>query len=178
VIAYDPKTGEELWRCEGLSGDVAPSPVYADGKVFVTNETAYIMAIRTGGRGNVTETHVEWRNDMASMSDASSPVCDGKLFVQAAGSSMVVNCLDAGTGEEHWEQGFDSDFRASPALVGGRVYLTGDDGKTTVIKLSATYERLSEGTVGERVEATPAFHDSQIIIRGEKHLFCIGRKAQ
>ena len=175
VIAYDPETGGEIWRCEGLSGDVAPSPVFADGKVFVTNDTAQVMAIRTGGEGDVTRTHVVWTAE-EGMSDASSPVCDGKFFLQARGTGGDVTCYDAAGGKLLWQQDMGTGFWASPTLVGDIVYLPGDDGKTRLFKLAATYELLAENDLGEPLVATPAFVDGKIYVRGRKHLFCIGRK--
>lgn len=102
VMAYEPDFGTELWQAGGLTGDVAPSPVYADGKVFATNEYAKVMAIRDDGSGDVTETHVEWTAE-EGMSDASTPVCDGRLFLQAH-SSGLLTCYDAKTGELLWQK--------------------------------------------------------------------------
>jgi len=171
VIAYDAESGSELWRCKGLSGDVAPSPVCADGKVFVTNQGAKAMAIRMGGSGDVTATHVAWTAD-EGLSEASSPLCDGKLFLQATPGE--VTCFDATTGKLLWKQAIDCGFWASPTLVGDVVCLPGSDGKVRLFKFAGSYEPLGDSAVGEPVHATPAFCDSQVFIRGDKHLFCIG----
>ena len=175
VIAYDPETGNELWRCDGLSGDVGPSPTYADGKVFVTNDGAQVMAIRTGGEGDVSKTHVVWTAE-EGMSDASSPVCDGKFFLQATGGGGEVTCLDATNGKLLWQKGFSGGFWASPTIVGDLVYLPGDDGKTRLFKLADKFELVAENNIGEPTLATPAFIGDRIYIRGEKHLFCVGSK--
>ncbi|GAH46969.1 unnamed protein product, partial [marine sediment metagenome] len=174
VIAYEAASGLEIWRASGLAGDIGPSAVYADGKVFVTNETAKVMAIRVGGEGDVTKTHVVWTSDEAT-SDASSPVCDGKLFLQANGTGDV-SCFDAVAGKLLWEKSFACGFWASPTLVGDVVYLPGDDGKTRLIRLAGRYDLLGENDLGEAVCATPAFCDGKIYIRGGKHLFCVGAK--
>ena len=104
VTAYEPEFGAEIWRATGLSGDVAPAPVYADGKVFATNEYAQVMAIRDDGQSDVTETHVVWIAE-DGMSDAPSPLCDGKLFFQAHSSGQLT-CYDAKTGQLLWEKEF------------------------------------------------------------------------
>ena len=108
------------------------------------------------------------------MSDASSPVCDGKFFLQATGGEAT--CYDATNGKLLWRQDFDAGFWASPTLVGNVVYLPGDDGKTRLFELTGKYELLAENDLGEPVVTTPAFADGKIYIRGNKHFFCIGRK--
>jgi len=174
IISYDPEFGGELWRASGLSGDVAPAPVYANGVVFVTSEYAQVMAIRAGGSGDVTETDVLWTAEEGT-SDASSPVCDGRFFLQAH-SSGLVTCYDAKVGKMLWEQELDAEFWASPTLVGKLVYLPDAKGRTYIFELADKYKLLSVQDLGEPISATPAFADSQIYIRGEKRLFCIGKK--
>ena len=175
VIAYNPADGAELWRCDGLSGDVAPSPIYVDGVVYVTGENAKAMAIRAGGEGDVTATNVLWTTDNG-LSDASSPLCDGRFFLQAT-SGGYVTCSDASNGKTLWEHRYPGvEFWSSPALAGGVVYLAGSDGVTRLMKLGPAFEAVRDNAVGEAVYATPAFADGQIFIRGEKHLFCIAAK--
>jgi len=175
VIGYDPELGTELWRAEGLSGDVAPSPVYADGLVYVTNEYAKVMAIRAGGLGDVTQTHVAWTSQEGMLSNAPSPVCDGTYLLDVH-SSGNLSCYNAKTGELVWEDRVDSSVWASPLLVGETVYLFGEDGKTYFLALGEEYKLLGGADVGEEVSATPAFADSRIYVRGKDHLFCIARE--
>ena len=173
VIAYNPETGAELWRAKGLSDDVAPSPVYANGLVFVTNEYAKAMAIRTGGDGDVTETHVVWTSQ-EGLSDAASPIANEEFFLQA-NSSGRLTCFEAQTGELLWDERIECQFWASPALVGDTVYLSGEDGGTYFFKLAREYSLIGVANVGEPIFASPAFVDGQVFIRGEQHLFCIGK---
>ena len=174
VIAYDPRMAAELWRCSGLTGDVAPSPVYADGMVFVTNEYARLMAIRTDGSGDVTSTHVVWQAE-EGMSDASSPVCDGKLFLQAHSSGRMT-CYDARAGRLLWETRLDGALWASPTLAGGVVYLPDDRGRTHIFRLADSFAEIAAPALGEPIHATPAFADGHIYVRTQGHLFCIGGK--
>ena len=172
VISYDPETGVELWRCEGLSGDVAPVPVFAAGLVFVTNDFAQVMAIRTGGAGDVTKTHIAWTAE-DGMSDASSPIATEKYFLQAH-SSGLLTCYAAGTGKLLWEHDLQASVWASPTLVGGIVYLPGEDGKVYLFGLADKFNLIRACDLGEPLYATPAFADGFIYARGNKHLFCIG----
>jgi outer membrane protein assembly factor BamB len=182
VIAYDPANGTELWRAKALSGDVAPSPVCVDGVVYVTNEYAVTMAIRTGGEGDVTESHVLWENDLVKNSDAVSPVCDGDYLFQTH-SSGIAACQDAKTGAIIWEKEWESpdgmfeSFWASPLLAGSLVYLQALDGRMYIFELGDEYREVATGLLEERIYATPAFADGHIYIRGEDNLYCIGPDA-
>jgi len=172
VISYDPADGSELWRARALSGDVAPGPVYADGVVFATNDYARVIAIRAGDFGDVTETNIVWSAE-EGMSDASSPVTDGKLFLQA-NSAGIVTCYDAKSGKLQWRKEIEEAFWASPTLVGELVYLPSEKGKTYIFRFTRKFEQTAVLDCGEPVYATPAFADSRIYFRGKKHLFCIG----
>jgi hypothetical protein len=185
VIAYDPETGKELWRAEGVTGDVAPSPIYAGGLVFVTTQYSRLLAIRTGGTGDVTKTHTAWVGE-DGMSDAASPVSDGQLFFQAH-SSGFLTCYDVREtkppdewskyprGVLHWEKELDGEFWSSPTLVGELVYLTGRKGKTFIFPLAKEFKLKASNELGEEVFASPAFGDGQIIVRTGKHLLCIAK---
>ncbi|HUT23264.1 MAG TPA: PQQ-binding-like beta-propeller repeat protein, partial [Sumerlaeia bacterium] len=175
IIAYDPASGAELWRVDGLYGDVAPSPTFGGGVVFVTNDSAQILAIRPGGSGDVTKTRVLWTFD-EGMPDIASPVTDGRRVLQVAAGGMLT-CINAETGELLWEEYLDSAASSSPILAGDLVYLTCEDGATRIFRLAEKFEVLSRGELGEPVYATPAFVDSRIYVRGAKHLFCIGQQS-
>jgi outer membrane protein assembly factor BamB len=174
VICYDPALGIEQWKADVLTGDVAPSPVYADGFVYVTNQNSQVAAIRADGEGDVTKTHVAWTADKG-MPDASSPISDGKYFLQAE-SSGLVTCYNARNGKLLWEKEFECAFWASPTLAGNTVYLPSADGSTRIFRLGDKFEDVASPGLGEGIYATPAFCDSLICMRGEKHLFCVGRK--
>ena len=172
AIAYDPGDGHEIWRADVLSGDVAPMPVGAAGIAYVTNTGAQTAAIRTDGSGDVTETHVGWTS-IDGMPDTASPVTDGTYLV-LAGSDGLVTCLDTKAGTMLWEKLFDCGFQASPALMGHRLYLWGDDGVTYVAELGDEYKEISSSVLGDSVVATPALAGGRIYMRGDKELFCIG----
>jgi len=177
VIAYDPDSGLDLWRAKGVEGDVGPSPVVADGVVYVTTDGASCVAIRIGGSDDVTETHTLWRVDQTT-AHSSSPVCQpgspGRYL--EAGNGLVL-CRRADTGALLWEHDFDCDFSASPTLVGDLVYLPGADGKVYVFDLADAFQLRTANDLGEALNATPAFADSRIYVRGKTRLFCIGKRA-
>jgi len=174
VIAYSPQMGTELWRAESLKADVGPSPVYRDGMLYVANEFPGASAIRLGGAGNVTETHVAWQAEYG-LPDTCSPLATDE-FVLLMPSYGTLACYDRNEGGEPlWEEDFEADFAASPSLVGSHVYLFSRDGKGFVIEPTRDEcKRISESELGEDCVTSPAFQDGRIYIRTEGNLFCIG----
>lgn len=175
AIAYQSHDGKEIWRVKCLGQDVAASPVFADGIVYVGNANAQFTAIRPDGQGDVTQTHVLWVGE-DGLPDTSSPLAT-KDYVLLLTSSGTLTCYHAKDGKKLWEQDFDSTFKASPALVGKSVYLVGDEGKAWVVEPGpAECKILSEAILGEPCATSPAFQDGRIYLRGKQHLFCIGKK--
>jgi len=172
VIAYDPADGSELWRAECLGGDVAPSPVYADGVVYAVNTDPQLSAIRTGGSGDVTKSHIVWKAE-DGLPDICSPLTDGKR-VWLLTTDGLLTCYDAKTGKKLREKEFEASFLASPALAGDRLYLLSTKGIMYILSADAEHKELNRCNLGEEVSASPAFLDGRIYIRGEKHLYCIG----
>jgi len=174
VIAYEPVTGKELWRADCLSGDIAPSPIYANGLVFATNEYAYLAAIRPGGEGDVTETHIAWKAE-DGLPDICSPLSNDELVFLLA-SYGILTCYNTQDGSVVWEQDLEASFKSSPSLVGDRVYLMSDEGVMFIVAATEEYKELGRAELGENVHACPAFMDGRIYIRGKENLYCIGNK--
>ncbi|MDZ7315738.1 MAG: PQQ-binding-like beta-propeller repeat protein [candidate division KSB1 bacterium] len=169
VISYDPATGKELWRVKCMDGEVAPSPAFAAGRVFVVNEYARLAAIEIGADG--ARQIWEYGDDL---SEVSSPVADERFVIMAA-SYGTVTCLRADTGEKVWSHDFDRGFYSSPILVGDRVYLTDLKGITHIFRMSETFTLEADNPLGEEVLTIPAFVKNRIYIRGTENLYCIGR---
>jgi len=167
VVSHDPRTGRELWRVECMMGEVAPSPAYADGLVFVVNEYARLAAIRVGAAAEMA-----WEFD-DYLAEVASPVATSEFLVVAT-SYGTVACFDSKTGEELWFHDFDEGFYASPILVGDLVYLVDRSGLTHILKLGREFEQTGRCALGEGVVATPAVMPQRIYIRGLEHLYCIG----
>lgn len=171
IIAYDPNTGEELWKAKCLSGDVAPSPVYADGLVYVTNTFAVLAAIRPGGKGDVTETHIIWSAE-DGLPDICSPLANEEL-VFLLETYGFLTCYNAKNGEIVWEKDLEEAFEASPSLAGDKVYLMTQDGVMIIIEAGREFREIGRCELGEKSRASPAFMDGRIYIRGEENLYCI-----
>lgn len=171
VDAYDPVTGNRLWQVECLGGEVAPSPAYGGGMVFVANEYAMATALKLGGAPGAPTAEIAWEWDEA-LPDVSSPAGDGTYFYVATSMGYVV-CLKAADGEMLWHHEFDEGFYSSPIVVGDRVYAAGRDGVTHVFKTGPEYSAVADSPLGEPVYATPAFLDKRVYIRSENHLWCV-----
>lgn len=168
VDSYDPKTGKPLWHVECLGGEVAPSAAYADGRVFVASDGIALSAIEIGDSGSTPEVRWAWDEILP---DAASLVADNAVVIVPTAYG-IVNCLNARTGEVHWEHEFDDGFYSSPILAGDRIYLADTDGTLHVFRMDKTFELLGKLSIDEPIYATPAFAGNQIFIRGLTHLFC------
>lgn len=173
VIAYEPVSGKELWRAKCLGGDIAPSPVYGNGLVFVTNTYEILAAIRPGGQGDVTETHIVWTAE-DGLPDICSPFTNGEL-VFLLETYGFLTCYDAEDGAKVWEQDLDETFTASPSLAGNNLYFLTDDGIMIIVEAGREFKEVGRSKLGENSEACPAFLDGRIYIRGEENLYCIAQ---
>lgn len=174
ISAYAPLTGLELWKANIMSGDVAPSPAFADGVVYVANMGSYTSAVKTGGTGDVTKTGVLWRTS-ENLPDISSPVASKGLLYMAT-TDGIFTCVDATSGKKNYEHPFDVAVNASPIIIGNQVYLLDAQGTMHIITTASVFTEESKGSVPDKTLATPAFARGRIYIRGLKTLFCIGVK--
>jgi len=167
VISHNPQTGQILWQVRCMQGEIAPSPAYTDGMVYVVNDYARLAAITLG---EIPEVAWEYIDDL---SEVASPLATKNLVIMAA-SYGTVTCFESRTGERLWIQEFDEGFYSSPILVGDSIYLMDTSGVTHVFKAKKEFQLLSRNELGERAMTIPAFMHNRIYIRGEKNLFCIG----
>jgi outer membrane protein assembly factor BamB len=174
VDGYDPITGTLLWSQQALGGEVAPSPVYADGLVFVANEYAQAAAMNVDGPADTLERELLWTyTDL--LPDISSPAGDGERFYIGTSYGEVV-ALDAKTGEELWLEEVGDGFYSSPIIVGDRIFVFDGEGVMHVVRAASTYEHITSAELGEKVYTIPAILDGRMYIRGETNLYCIENK--
>jgi outer membrane protein assembly factor BamB len=172
VIANRPADGSEIWRAECVGGDLAPSPIYAGGHVYVANIYAELTAIVPGGSGDVTGTHIHW-SKRGLLPDITSPLSNGRL-VWTLSTGGVLTCWDAESGALQYEERLPGRYRTSPTLVGDRVYLIGEAGESVVVSAGRQFEQIATGSFGERVYSCPAFAHGRMYVRGLEHVFCVG----
>jgi outer membrane protein assembly factor BamB len=178
VIAYDPSTGKELWRCDGVKGHAIPSAVAGHDMVFTSAgyPSKLAMGVKLGGSGNLTGTsHVVWSYDKGT-AYVTSPILYGD-YVYFVSDKGILTCIEARTGQIKYEGGrvpVPASFSASAVAFDGKLFLTSEDGDTFVIKAGPAHEVIRTNSIGEVVLASPAISQGRIFIRGDKHLYCIG----
>lgn len=181
VRSYDLVTGKVIWECTGLTGNVIPTPVAANGVVYVTSgfRGSALMAIRLGRTGDLTGTDaVVWSHNRATPY-VPSPLLYGDRLYFFGSNNGILSCFDVKSGKPVLNGERIAALQgvyASPVGAAGRVYLTGRNGATVVIKRSDRLEVLATNQLGEGVDASPALAGSDLFIRGREHLFRISEK--
>ena len=178
VAAYDPDTGDELWTVKGNTFEVIPTPVVGHGLIFCSSGRAGpTMAIRPGGRGDVTETHVVWKAPKGSPF-VPSPLLQGDYLYLVNDMSSILTAYRARTGEVVYQgrlgEVMREGFSASPVAVGDRLFFTNDLGETFVVKAGPTFDLLHVNRLDARTLATPALVDGVWYFRTENELIAIG----
>jgi outer membrane protein assembly factor BamB len=176
VDAYNPRTGALLWYTGTTNRFPIPMPVFHDGTIYMSRgyRSGPYMAIRPGGRGDVTGTHIVWESQTGAPY-ISSLVHDSGLIYMATDVGGVT-VVDAKTGERVWQQRVEGIFSASPVAGDGKVYFASETGETIVMKSGRTPEVIARNDIGERLMASPAISNGQIFLRTDNQLFAIGRR--
>jgi outer membrane protein assembly factor BamB len=181
ATGHDPATGKELWRVDGLnpSNDssyrIVASPIVVGDMVFAPSRERPILAIRAGGRGDVTRSHVVW--SFNSGPDVPTPVTDGQYFYVVRDNGVMF-CLEAKTGKTIYGPTRlpSATYSGSPVLADGKIYVTNEDGVTAVVRAGPKFELLARNDFGEYTLSSPAVSDGQIFIRTESALYAVGRR--
>ena len=178
VLAYDPMTGRELWRCDGSSYEVIPTPVVGYGLIFcASGRVGPTLAIRPGGQGDVTRSHLAWSTPRGSPF-VPSPILYGDHLYTVNDMASIVTSFEATSGRVMWQGRLGvaqrEGFSASPVAVDGKVFFTNDDGETFVLRAGPTFQLMHVNNIGERTLASPALVDGRWYIRTDQHLFAIG----
>ena len=179
VLAFDPATGKSLWSCKtDIGWYMVPSIVAADGIVYCLGGRSGVaaLAVRTGGSGDVTESHRLWTSIKGS--NVSSPVfLDGYLFW--AHESGIANCAKADTGEIVYQKRLEraEQVYSSALLADGKIYYVSRDGRTFVVAAKPDFELLATNDLRDRgvFNGSPAVDGNRLLIRSDKFLYCIGK---
>lgn len=176
VSALDPKDGREIWRVRyGQGYSVVPRPVFAHGLLFIGTgyNRADLLAIRAGGEGDVTDTHIAWRTTRGAPLTPSVVVVGDELY--AVNDAGIASCWDARTGTVHWQERIEGNYSASPLAAGDRIYFQNETGTGTVLRAGRAFAKLATNRLDERTLASYAVVDRSLLIRTDQHLYRIGQ---
>ncbi len=172
AIAYEPRTGKELWQVrygEGFSN--VPRPVYGDGLVFICTgfQEPSLLAVRVDGRGDVTKSHIAWTLKRGVPLTPSPLLVGDELYV--VNDNGIVMCVDAKTGKEHWRTRLGGNHSASPIYADGRIYFLSEEGESAVIAPGKQFKVLATNQLDGAMLASMAVAGSSIFIRSQTHLY-------
>jgi len=176
AAAYDPQTGKELWRVSYADGfSNVPRPVYGHGLVYIATgfQQPTLMAVRPDGSGDVTRTHVAWTLRRAAPLTPSPLIVGDEIYVVNDGG--IASCLDARTGDTHWQQRLGGEYSASPLFADGRIYFLNEEGTATSIAPGKSFVRLATASIDGATLASIAVADGSLFIRSDTHLYRIAK---
>jgi outer membrane protein assembly factor BamB len=173
TIAYSPLTGDELWRVRHGGMNAAPRPLFANGLIYLAaggGKTQFV-AVRPGGNGDVTESHIAWSSGVGIPRRGSQLLVDNSLYMVA--DNGVASCRDAKSGKIIWQHRFGGDFWASPVAADGKIYFFSKQGKVFVVAASREFKQLAENEFDAGFNSSAAIVDNSLIIRNFTHLYRI-----
>jgi len=183
VTGHDFQTGQEIWRAAGLNPlqrtnyRIIPSPIIVDGLIYAPTRKTPLLALKAGGKGDITESHLVWKYEGSAAPDVPSPVSDGKYFYMVDDRGLVT-CLDAKTGDVIWgpETTTEGIVSASPVMSEGKLYIINENAVTSIVSVGREFKLLATNQLdGTYTLASPAVSGSQLFIRTSTHLYCINQ---
>ncbi len=174
IDAYNPLTGEPLWHAGSWRQTPIPSPVFHDGMIYMSRgyRNSDYLAIRPGGRGDVTGSHIKWSAPGAASYVPSIIHYQGLLYM--TNEVGVVTCAEAETGARIWRRRLGGVFFASPVAGDGKIYMLSETGEMFVLRAGREPEILAQNNLGERFIASPAISNGRLFLRSDGTLFSIG----
>jgi outer membrane protein assembly factor BamB len=181
ITGHDPATGRELWRAGGLnprndgSYRLVASPVVHGDLLFAPSRERPLLALKPGGRGDVTASHVLWTFNNGP--DVPTPVTDG-TYLYSINDRGILYCLEAKTGKTVYgpQRLRNATYSGSPVLADGKIYVTDEDGVTTVFQSGPKFVPVAENDLGDYTLSSPAVSDGQIFVRTASMLYAIGKR--
>jgi outer membrane protein assembly factor BamB len=176
LTAYDPASGKEIWHCQSFNGRGEPTVTPAGGLLCAVNGLKGDMyAVRLGGRGEVTATHMAWHTPRNGGRDTPSPIAIGE-YILVTDMKGVLTCYDRGSGREIWKQRLFQDISSSPIAAAGLAYFQDETGQTVVIKPGPKCDIVARNSLGAEDEifrASLAPLNGRLLARSQTALYCI-----
>jgi outer membrane protein assembly factor BamB len=183
ATGHDAATGAELWRAGGLNPNkdrsyrIVASAFVSNGLIYVPSRVRPLLVFKAGGRGDITASHLVWSTDQGP--DVPTPSTDGR-YVYILNDRGIMWCRDAKTGAEVWgnQRVRSGTYSASPLVSDGKVYVTSEDGVTTVLQAGPAFKVLAENDLADYTLSSTAASDGQLFLRTQKALYCVGQRAR
>ncbi|MFT4558064.1 MAG: outer membrane protein assembly factor BamB, partial [Planctomycetaceae bacterium] len=171
---FDVKTGERIWSIYSQGEGVTPSPVVGGGLIFTSSgfEAPTTRAIRLGGKGDITKSHIAWEQTKGVSALASLLYVAPHVY--SITRDNILHCLDASSGKIVWLQRLEGVHSASPVLADGKIYVLSEDGVTLVLRPGDKYDEIASNKLGETCLASMAVSNGHFYIRSAEHLYSIG----
>ncbi len=174
LIAFEATSGRELWSCSGLGKLVYTSPLAREGvAVSMSGFMGPPLAVRLGGKGEVTGSRRLWRQECSQQRIGSGVIHQGHIYIH--NDPGVLECIKLKTGETVWKNRLAGKSWSSVVLSGDRLYTADDGGSCFVVQASPSFKVLARNELGERIRASIAVSDGALFIRSYKHLWCISK---
>ncbi len=181
ITGHEPASGKELWRADGLNPNnngafrIVASPVVHGDLLFAPSRERPLLALKPGGRGDVTASHVLWSFNNGP--DVPTPVTDG-TYLYSINDRGILYVLDAKSGKTVYgpQRLRNATYSGSAVLADGKIYITDEDGVTTVIRTGPKYELLAENDLQDYTLSSPAISDGQIFVRTASFIYAIGQR--
>jgi outer membrane protein assembly factor BamB len=172
AVAYEPRTGKELWQVtygDGFSN--VPRPVYGHGLAFICTGFMQpaLMAVRVDGRGDVTRSHVAWTLKRGVSLTPSPLLVGDELYLVS--DNGIASCVDAKTGQLHWQVRLGGNHSASPVYADGRIYFLSEEGESVVIAPGKQFKALAKNQLDGQTLASMAVSGGSIFVRSQTHLY-------
>lgn len=172
VLGFDPATGKELWRCAGTPDYICPSIISRDGILYALGgRKSQAIAIRSGGRGDISDTHKIWQADVGA--NVSSPVIEGAHLYWVSDRNKTAYCLNLSDGSIVYAEEVDQQPYASTLLADGRLYIVTRYGGTLVLPAKPSFEVLAHNRLEDRsvFNASPMVCDGRLILRSDHFMY-------
>ncbi|HJZ96003.1 MAG TPA: PQQ-binding-like beta-propeller repeat protein [Candidatus Solibacter sp.] len=186
VTSYDPRTGDVnwnwTWKFDGMALRTVASPIHHRGFILLNSGDGsglrHTVALKLNGTGKDAQPTLAWQNtEREHFPYVPCLLAYGDCIFYATDKGFA-GCRELRSGKEVWHERMYQNVTASPVLIDGKVYAVSEQGDVYVFEASPTYKQLGRNSLDESVSATPAVAENRLFIRGEKHLFCIGKSAR
>lgn len=176
TIAYDPNTGDEIWRVIHTGMNAAARPVYGHGLIFLTSgHTTRLLAVKQGGHGDLTKSGIAWQTNKGVPTRPSLLLVGDYLYVVS--DNGIASCLEAKTGNRMWQERLGKATTPSPLYASGHIYFADEEGKTHVVAAGPKFKLEAVNQLAAGCMASPAALEGSLFIRTKTHLYCIASSA-